>query len=75
MLALRSMDVSMTGGLGFRRNLGILSMALRGEILVALEAARLTALARRVTRLAIAATFAVAVAAVFNRWRVGCGGA
>lgn len=50
-------------------------MALRGEILVALEAARLTALARRVIRLAIAATFAVAVAAVFDRWRVGCGGA
>lgn len=49
-------------------------MALRGEILVALEAARLTALVRRVTRLTITATFAVAVAAVFDRWIAGCGG-
>lgn len=73
MLALRSMDVSMTGGLGFRRNLGILSMALRGEILIALEAVLLTALARRVIRWAIAANFAVAVAAVFDGWKVGCG--
>jgi hypothetical protein len=68
MLALRSMAVSRTGGLGFRRNLGILSIAARGEILVALAAALFTALAKRVTRWAIDATFAVAVAAVFDRW-------
>lgn len=70
MLALRSMEVSMTGGLGFRRNLGILSMALRGEILVALEAALWTALARRVKRWAIAAAFAAVVAALSDRWIV-----
>lgn len=60
----------MTGGLGFRRNLGILSMALRGEILVALEAALRTALTRRVNMWAIAAAFAAVVAALPDRWIV-----
>lgn len=60
--ALRSRAVSMTGGFGFRRNLGILSMTAREEILVALAAAFLTALAKKTTKRAgLAVAVAVAV--------------
>lgn len=52
----------MTGGLGFRRNLGILSMTAREESLVALAAAFLTALAKKTTKRAgLAVAVAVAV--------------
>lgn len=65
---LRSMAVSSTGGLGFRRNLGILSMAARGEILVALAAALRTAVVKASTsRLTRPLAVAVAVVSIGGR--------